>query len=77
MCEWCERLVFMPVRWNRHAFPRAWKFCIPNSKWNRDKWLRLDWRRAQKWCDKHVRRVDLGKRLYGNGYGDRFYERRI
>lgn len=77
MCEWCDRLIFMPNRWNKHAFKWANKvlFFRSRSAWNSGYWERHYWRRASVWVDDMAHKgSDLGSRHYGNGWGSRYYE---
>jgi len=79
MCEWCNRLVFMPSRWDKHAFGWAFKIQFKShlSDWKRGYWDRKYWRRASRWVDDMAHRgPDLGSRHYGRGWGTRYYDRK-
>lgn len=81
MCEWCDRLVFMPPRWDRHAFHWAMisvQKIGHHSEWNRTKYLTDKEMRPglEKWCDEHSKNWgDIGRRYYPGGHGSRFYWR--
>jgi len=69
----------MPHRWNKHAFRWAdtilFKYGM-NSTWKKNWCSRIEWRRAEKWCNEHSKRWgDIGTRFYPGGYGTRFYWR--
>lgn len=78
MCEWCDRLVFMPSRWDRHAFGWAedsvWKIGRHNRR-NRNRLFNdLPLRPGlETWCDNHRKYFDIGGRYYPGGHGSRFY----